>query len=1000
MRRLLLVLFALGVSACRCGGGNVSGRFGELVIVQDGATGRELLLREATITLAPAFMETLSAGEVPVRNVGLEEISIVSVTRLEGDPSLTLDDAVGMSVAAGDDAVLPVRFAPGQAPDATTPEVTHRAKFSVQLSGARAGEEELVVELVALAVARDCYVPARLDFGRVPLQQAIVAPLVLANGRALPATTTIGAVSGADAYAFFLDVPGGALEVAAGGRVELPVRFSPLEERAYAASLPMRRAEGCPDGLVHLTGEGSNEALTWSPARLDFGRLPLGVSVTKQVTVVNNSNVALSLQALLPAGSYSVGAGAPSSLPPRASVRIDVSCKPVALGPLPELLTLELGTLPVTPARIPLTCTGGGPRVRVDPNPLQFGLVPINGTTRRRLIVQNVGTAPPAPGDPSNNLRLGTGGALPWFAIVPKNASTTAAEFNVGLRGTYDAAAGIPAVVGSNFVEFEVTITPTSVGGREADLLVYSNDAKEPVARIALTATPRLPETCTLSVTPAGADFGPAPRGAVISRTILFTNDSPVEGSTCLISGLEMAPGSNLAFQVGDPGLPSLLVQRGQSRAVRVDAAVPGDANIGDYLRGTLRFQVSGETNPRALPVDLQVSRCLVLDPPVLDLGVVQTGCTSASKAVTLYNVCGSPIGLTGTSTPNAPFRITSSPLGLGTVTLDPSQHVTVLIAAAPSGPGTFADTLRFDSLEGGETWSQSVALRATANASGLQGDTFTQGTADVDILLVVDNSCSMGDEQAALATNFASFISSATQGTGNWHIGVITTDVLAGRGVLVQSTANPRYLTPTTPNVAALFAQKVQLGTLGSGQEQPYQSLSLAVTSPNRTGANGGFIRPDAALAVVIVTDALEQSPNSAGSYLATLRQLKNNRPDLLSVNVVGPFSPPGPMCSTEGSVDDGRFGALIDATGGVRADICTQDWATDLETVSRSVFGSRRSFELAGTPRTSNDVTVTVDGVVVTTWRLDTVHNAIVFTGAPSPGAAISIDYRTACF
>ena len=1006
MRRLALVALTFAIGSCRCGGGTVSGRFGDLVVVQAGTTGREVLTRDATLTLPPAFMETQGVSQVPVRNVGLAEIVIVSVTRLEGDPTLSLDDAVGVAIAADNDAALPVRFSPAQASDPTLPDVTHRAKFSLKLSGARAGEDELLIELVALAVARDCYVPSVIDFGQVPLQQAVISPLVLENGRALAAATTLSAITGADANAFFVDVTS-PLEVPAGGRVEVPVRFSPLAQRSYAATITIQRGPACPSAQVRLIGEGNDQAISWSPVRLDFGRLPLGVSVTKTVTVVNNSNVALSFAGSLPSTDFALEPGTPTILPARSRVTVQVTCAPQTLGPLSGLLAIDLGTLPITPARIPLTCVGGGPRIRVDPNPIQFGQVPLSPTrtavTRRRLLVQNVGTAPPAPGDRTNNLTLGnTAGAVPWFAIIPKNGVTRADEFTVALRGTYDNAVGIPAVAGQNIAEFEVLIAPASTGVREADLLVYSNDQKEPVARIAITAVPRLPESCTLTVTPEGADFGAVPRGAVLNRIISLTNDVSSAGANCLVSGIEMGPGSDLAFQVADPLISSLLVPRGETRTIRVQAVVAGDSTVGDYKRGTLRFSVSGEVGPHQLPVDLKVSRCLVVDPPLLDLGLVQQNCTSGSKTVTLYNVCGLPITVTGTSGANAPFRITSSPLGMGPVNLDPASQLRVQVAVAPTAPGNFVDVLRIETEEAGTPYSEGVSLRAKSDPVGLETENFIQGDSLVDILLVVDDSCSMGDEQAALATNFASFMSSAATSNGNWHIGVTTTDMFSVRGVLKRTPTNPATLTPTTPNVATLFAQKILVGTSGSGLEQPFAGMAAALTEPNKSGPNAGFIRPNAALSVVIVTDALEQSPNSAGSYLTTLRSLKPGHPELVSVSVVGPFSPPGPMCITEGSVDDGRFNALITSTGGVRSDICTQNWAMDLQTISRSVFGARRAFQLTSTARGPADITVSINGSVVpaSAWRFDPVTNAVVFTVAPAPGARIDVSYRTACF
>lgn len=1003
MRFLAVLCLPLALAACTCGGGGVASRYGDLVVVQAGATGREVLLREATVALPPAFMSTTARGEVPVRNVGQEDVVIASVERVEGDEALSLEDAAGLTVTPQADAALPVRFTPPQAAEATALEVQHRAKFLLRLSGAREGEDVLTVELVAQAVARDCFVPAVVDFGAVPLQQAVVTRVPLENGRPLPATLTFGAPQGPDAAAFFVDATS-PLDVAAAARVELPVRFAPLEERGYEARLAVQRAADCPMAELRLVGRGSNDALAWAPAQLDFGRVPLGVSVTKTVTVTNRSNVPLPLAPSVSGADFGVEPGAPTVVPALGTATVQVSCLPLALGPLGGQLTLELGTVPPTPARVPLTCVGGGPRIRVDPSPIQFGQVPATATgalaTRRRFLVQNVGTPPPAPGDAAHNLVLGRNGALPWFAVVPRNGRTRTSEFSVTRLGTYDNAVGLPAVAGSNIAEFEVLIAPTSTGLREADLVVYSNDPKDPELRVPITAVPRAPEPCSVEASPEGVDFGATPRGAVVSRVVTVRNVS-ANAATCLVSGIELAPGSSLAFQVVDPAVSSLVLDPGEAKSIRVQAAVPGDASVGDYLRGTLRFRVGVEQSLRALPVDLRVSRCLVVDPPLLDLGLVQQGCVSGSKPITLYNVCGLPITVTGVSGPALPFRLTTTPFGNGPVTIDPGSLARLAVAVAPQATGPLSDVVRIESVEAGAMHTEGVALRAQADPFGVQSDVFTQGDAQVDILFVIDDSCSMGDEQQELASNFAAFLSSASQSSGDWRIGVTTTDVFGVRGLLAREPGAVPWLTPATPNVAGLFAQRVRVGVNGSGFEQPLAAMQLAVTEPNLSGANRGFLRGNAALAVVIVTDAVEQSPNSVGSYLAAVRAAKGNRNELVSVSVVGPFTPPGAGCSTEGAVDSGRYATAIQATNGVTSDICTQNWASDLQAISRSVFGARKAFELSGTARSTADVTVRINGSVVTGgWAYSAALNAVVFSSPPPPGAQLEITYRTACF
>ena len=71
---------------------------------------------------------------------------------------------------------------------------------------------------------------------------------------------------------------------------------------------------------------------------------------------------------------------------------------------------------------------------------------------------------------------------------------------------------------------------------------------------------------------------------------------------------------------------------------------------------------------------------------------------------------------------------------------------------------------------------------------SKVQKDVFQQVRRNtVDILLVIDNSCSMIDEQEKLSTNFESFIDAFANVDVDWQIGVVTTDTqIEDAGVLV----------------------------------------------------------------------------------------------------------------------------------------------------------------------------------------------------------------------
>jgi len=159
-------------------------------------------------------------------------------------------------------------------------------------------------------------------------------------------------------------------------------------------------------------------------------------------------------------------------------------------------------------------------------------------------------------------------------------------------------------------------------------------------------------------------------------------------------------------------------------------------------------------------------------------------------------------------------------------------------------------------------------------------------GRQALDLLFVIDNSRSMEDEQTALAANFDRFIAileNTDGGLPDLHLGVISTDVGTGRSDVggcdgegddgrLQATPRGACSAPDgsflrsfgnddgsrTTNfegeLGDAFACIARLGTGGCGFEQPLESMRRALAPDNV--ANAGFLRDDALLAVVFITD------------------------------------------------------------------------------------------------------------------------------------------------
>lgn len=201
-----------------------------------------------------------------------------------------------------------------------------------------------------------------------------------------------------------------------------------------------------------------------------------------------------------------------------------------------------------------------------------------------------------------------------------------------------------------------------------------------------------------------------------------------------------------------------------------------------------------------------------------------------------------------------------------------------------------------------------------------LQRDIYEQTVARaVDILWVVDNSGSMVEEQRKLAANFSQFFQFLNSKKVDYHIGVTTTDTASiGAGKLrvvkAPNNADISYLSKALCESAGvdcntLFATMSNPGTNGSPEEKGIDAAALALSEPNLSGANAGFVRDDANLAVVVVSDEEDSSFNPSIDYYARLfdglKGYGNN--DEVTFSAIAGAVPGG--CITQNTSTDPRF-------------------------------------------------------------------------------------------
>lgn len=242
----------------------------------------------------------------------------------------------------------------------------------------------------------------------------------------------------------------------------------------------------------------------------------------------------------------------------------------------------------------------------------------------------------------------------------------------------------------------------------------------------------------------------------------------------------------------------------------------------------------------------------------------------------------------------------------------------------------------------------------------------FDDGCNAVDFLFVIDNSGSMFGAQTNLLANFPAFID-GIQATlvdvDSFHVGVTTSDEYAGNlldprecsqlGALVTSTAGGDssnavctpfaegfpYITEQD-DLSTSFQCAAQVGTSGAAGERPMNALEAAIgPGLNAEGAcNEGFIRDNALLVVVVITDEadgpgdpdLVSSTGDPASWYQSVLDAKGgiaeNAAALVLTNYVDGPCPPGGFGSDDG-VNLVNFAGLFGENGFV-AGICEPDY------------------------------------------------------------------------
>ncbi|MGQ0503712.1 MAG: choice-of-anchor D domain-containing protein [Myxococcaceae bacterium] len=907
----------------------------------------------------------------------------VTLQAIDAPAGVTLAADLPLTLAAGESRTVSVLYKPVS---------EGAANGIVQLKFDSNSEVALPLEAEA-GFPAIAFAEQRLDFGEVPLGEQRAQTLRLKNLTAFKTSVTL-ALQGDDPASYEIDRSGPVM-LLPNQEASVPVTFNPGQLGGSLASVAATVCPSCSATQVELAGSAIASTLEVTPVQLNFGRVELGKKRSETVTVTNRGDETFKLEGIdltSADGAFALNADAPSAgltLAPGKSVSLSVAFAPKVPGAARTgLLGFRFSGGTAAAPKIRVLGEGGKPCISVNPSTLDFSTVPQGMTVSLPVEVTNA-----------------------CATDVSFNGATT----QIALGGFFSVPDASPRkLLSGETAKLSVVFTPKPNVLSSAGTMTLSVTAgtRTETHVVALVGQSKAFAPCNYSLRPASLDFGFVPLMSAVTLSAIFTNNGTTD---CYLAGFGTVDGSDSAFQVAP--LPPQLVAGGANVVLPVTFRPSASGAASALVQGFVNH-----TNPvlryfTVLADGTGATSCVSLEPATLAFGAGKLSCSSRSRALVIKNDCGlgaTVESLTIGSSTSAAFAVTNAPLPLHVPAFGRS---TINVSYSPAVAGPDSAALRVELASG---LTLTAGLSGRASVLDWEEDVFEiRSEEKVDVLFVVDNSGSMDEEQKGLANNFNAFVEGAVASGIDYRIAVTTTGIDAiddpkcpggagggehGRFFPVDG-ASPRVITPYLSEPAKAFAHNVQVGTCHfdeRGLEAAYRALSPPLvnsaddpTTMEQNDGNVGFLRSEARLAIIIVSDEDDASAGQVEFYETFFKGLKKDPGRVVVSAIVGT----GPTTCPTAAGTGYRYLSLANSTGGAVEPICSPNWSAALKNVSSPAFSAKKTFTLEERPGDASQISVEIDGVPATGFTYDATTNSVTVNGNIPVGSRVKITYPLGC-
>ena len=280
-----------------------------------------------------------------------------------------------------------------------------------------------------------------------------------------------------------------------------------------------------------------------------------------------------------------------------------------------------------------------------------------------------------------------------------------------------------------------------------------------------------------------------------------------------------------------------------------------------------------------------------------------------------------------------------------------------------------------------------------------------------LDLVMVIDNSGSMKEEQQNLATKLLPLLSKIKD--SDWTIAITTTD--PGKNPAGNCSKTLRDLIKKSDDPSTIeqrFVNAINAGITGSGNERGFQQSINGLSCLLESGKS--WIRQNSTVAAFVISDeddcsGIKSGVNDCGTSGSTQSKLML---DYLSNAPNHPTFPglgkkigrdarfyalsriPGDTTCTTASYPAVQYLEAVQATSGIMGSICSLDYSDTLATISGDIAKILKfQFELSDLP-SSKSLQVIINGQPTKNFILT--GQTLTFNEPPADSAEITVKYN----